>query len=163
VAGILQTIGIVTIAIGGISAIIIGSETNSFMFGLLTFIYAGVSGMLFVGFAEVIRLLTKIDAKIAGKESVSNPNGPIQQSIAKKEDNPKNRQVKKHEFEEILDFYKQRGISINRVVVAPKHDFFLVTLDDGSDELIELGGFRPEVTPQEKWDQEMVNWYEGRD
>ena len=60
---LLKVVGVILYMAGAFAGLIVGSENESFMIGLLYFIVAFVSGTSFLGFARIIELLTEIKNK----------------------------------------------------------------------------------------------------
>lgn len=60
---LLKVVGVILYIAGAFAGLIVGSENESFMIGLLYFIVAFVSGTSFLGFARIIELLTEINNK----------------------------------------------------------------------------------------------------
>ncbi|MGD6832841.1 hypothetical protein ACQCT5_11795 [Sutcliffiella halmapala] len=155
VGGILRIIGFGIIIIGFIWAWQVISETESFGLGVPLFFEMFVTGMVFIGFAEVINLLHSINNKIK-------PLDNDDMVYVEKKSLPEN----KNHFEatgsaeaEIREFYAKRNRNVQEVKPTPFQDFYIVNVD-GIIVLVELGGFSPEVYASNNWPAEIKEWYE---
>ena len=63
IADFIKAIGVLLYIAGVIAGFAIGSETESFVMGLLYFVVAFISGTSFLGFSEIINLLNDIKNK----------------------------------------------------------------------------------------------------
>ncbi|MGM0835451.1 MAG: hypothetical protein ACQEV7_04800 [Bacillota bacterium] len=155
VGGILRIIGYGIIIIGFIFAVQVISETEIFRLGVALFFKMFVTGMVFIGFAEVINLLQSINNKI--KPLDNDDMVHVEQKSL-----PEN----KDHFEatgsaeaEIREFYDERNRNVQEIKPTPFQDFYIVNVD-GITVLVELGGFSPEVYASNNWPAEINTWHE---
>lgn len=155
VGEILRVIGFGMIIIGFILAVQVIYETGIFRMGVALFFDMSVTGMVFIGFAEVINLLQSINNKIK-------PHGNDDKEHVAKENLPKNIDnfVATDSAEaEIREFYADRNRDVQEIKHTPFQDFYLVNVD-GITVLIEIGGFSPEVYASNNWPAEIKVWYD---
>jgi hypothetical protein len=155
VATVLTVVGVLSIIVGIISGLYHGMQDDfaelaqtqtRVAWGMV--INGAVWGIVFFGFAEIIKLLQGIfnqrEANVP-KASVAVPPEsplPVVEKEAKQQEIPES--VKK----QIEDFYTAKGRTVEKIVLTEKEDYFVVTVD-GNKELVELGGFKPVIHPFE--------------
>lgn len=156
VGGILRIIGFGIIIIGFFLAVQVISETEIFRMGVALFFEMFVTGMVFIGFAEVIILLQSINNKIKPHENDGKKEHVEKGSLPKNTDNF----VSTDSAEaEIREFYSDQNRDVQEIKHTPFQDFYLVNVD-GTTVLVELGGFSPEVYASNNWPAEIKVWYE---
>jgi hypothetical protein len=145
VAKVLRVIGFV-IMIGGIFiALSLGSRApevgQNWGIALPALFSSFVTGMLFIGFSEVIALLQKINLQLyqdGSKTTISSNNEPDEvQPIERIEWHPSPQDV-----EEIQELFHDQKIT--KIEASPFEDYCVVQID-GEDhiQVVELGGFKP--------------------
>ncbi|WP_417900467.1 hypothetical protein ABN702_09565 [Bacillus haimaensis] len=151
---ILRIIGFGIIIIGFILAIKVISETESFGLGVPLFFETFVTGMVFIGFAEVINLLQSINNKIKplGHDQVDSE----EKSLPENKDYT---ETTGSAEAEIREFYAERNRNVQEINPTPFQDFYIVNVD-GITVLVELGGFSPEVYASNNWPGEIKTWHE---
>ncbi|WP_113928919.1 hypothetical protein [Bacillus sp. P14.5] len=152
VAAALFIVGVLSIAAGIISGLYFWSQEDFVEFGQSRarigwgmVIDGAVWGIVFFGFAEIIKLLQGIfnqGEPAAAKEAAAVPAEPAVDKEAK----PK--RVSDSEKREIEKFYGDQGRTVEKIELTDKEDFFVVTVA-GKKELVELGGFKPVIHPYE--------------
>lgn len=151
VATVLFGVGVLSIAVGVISGLYYGTQDDFAEFGQTQarigwgmVINGAVWGIVFFGFAEIIKLLQGIfnqrepDVPKAGAAVPPEPFLPALEKEAK--------QIRDSEKSQIEDFYTSKGRTVEKITLTEKEDFFIVTVD-GKKELVELGGFKPVIHP----------------
>lgn len=154
VGGILRIIGFGIIIIGSILALQVISQTNSLSIGAGFFFEMFVTGMVFIGFAEVINLLNSINYKMG-------PDGNVDNEQVKKETLPLNTQnpaVAARDEKEIVNFYAARNKAVDKIIHTPYQDYYIVNVD-GNSVLVELGGFNPVEYQESNWPGEIREWH----
>ncbi|TFE01345.1 hypothetical protein [Jeotgalibacillus sp. R-1-5s-1] len=138
IAYILRVIGVFIFVSTGLTGIILMVQTDS-LWGGIPVIFSGfVSGMLFVGFSEVIKLLQKIYNQLAG---------PVETVTAAEKLSPEiagEYSVSQSARNEITEFFNSKGQKVSDIKATSKEDFYLVVVD-GDELMVELGGFKPIV------------------
>jgi hypothetical protein len=150
IAKAISIIGIITIVGGCISGIHYGTSEEFYglgdfqsVIGLILAFSGIVWGILLLGFSEIIKLLQGIfnqGEKLSPSEE-ENMGEPIN-----------NNTVTDHKFvvteraeNEIKDFFQSKGLKVLEVVETNEEDVYLVTLDEGNIEYVDLGGFKPRI------------------
>ncbi|WP_088005505.1 hypothetical protein [Indiicoccus explosivorum] len=170
IAKALQVVGIAAIIIGVIAGLLYAtSEALEILgplrgfLGFAVFINGVIGGLLFLGFAEVIKLLQGIynqgeesAGRITGQEPINSFTG---QKTATDERPPVNR-LKESERLAINKFYHERKEQPVQILSTSKNDYFFVELENRR-EIIELGGFKPRIISEEraKVDPEFENYF----
>lgn len=156
VAKVLRFIGI-AIMIGGLFfAIIIGSsapEGGLFWSSALTVLFSGfTTGMLFVGFSEVIALLQKIYNQLHQDrfETPASTSSDVPKGVEQKNWHPSPQNL-----EAILELYQDKNV--REIKASPYEDYCVVQIE-GEDhiEVVELGGFKPKKVSADS-EPELVN------
>ncbi|MGR3762912.1 hypothetical protein [Rossellomorea sp. NS-SX7] len=156
VASALTIVGVACIAIGIISGLYYGMNDMFVplgwgniqgLLGFGVFINGLVWGIVFLGFAEIIKLLQGIfnQGEPSGPQILM-PSAPAA-SVQRKQRDP--HEVSKYERMEIEEFYSEKGWTVEKIERTEREDFFVVTVN-GKKELVELGGFKPVVHPFEE-------------
>ncbi|MGD6804528.1 hypothetical protein [Rossellomorea aquimaris] len=153
VATVLFIVGVLSIAVGIISGLYYWSQDDFAELGISRarigwgmVINGAVVGIVFFGFAEIIKLLQGIFNQ--GEPHIPNAAPTVAEEPALAAAN-KAKEVSDSEKEQIEKFYEEQGRTVEKIELAEKEDFFVVTVD-GKKELIELGGFKPVIHPYEK-------------
>lgn len=151
VATVLFIVGVLSIAVGIISGLYYWSQDDFAELGISRarvgwgmVINGAVVGIVFFGFAEIIKLLQ-------GIFNQGEPHVPKAAPVVAEEPDlaaAKPKEVSESEKEQIQKFYEAQGRTVEKIELAEKEDFFVVMVD-GKKELIELGGFKPAIHPYE--------------
>ncbi|RIW29215.1 hypothetical protein D3H55_19675 [Bacillus salacetis] len=162
IAAALYVVGALSIIVGAISGLYYGSQGDAGGFGESNariawgvFIDGLVWGIVFFGFAEVIKLLQGIynqgeqgrGKPAAGVPSDSDPDsktggGAYSESV---KEGPQ-KEISEIERGQIEGFYAGKGFTVENIAVTEREDCFVVTVN-GKKEVVELGGFKPIVHP----------------
>lgn len=146
IATALFFVGIFIIACSAVSGLLYGTSLDYYFLGQLQsmlgwsiFISGIICGLVFLGFSEVIKLLQGIynqneKPPTDEKHEVKLAKSPSVKSI-----------ITDHIFQKITEFYQTQNVKVADIEETDQEDFFKVTLEDGSTEWVELGGFKPIV------------------
>ncbi|QKY68342.1 hypothetical protein [Lentibacillus sp. CBA3610] len=160
IAKILFIIGVAQMAAGLIIGLITVTA-NFYMMNWQVFfawtLGGFVSGMLFIGFAENIRLLHSINEKMrpAGKKR-----GPDLQQSQTMEDSQPGWVLGEDEMAKIHDRYSEE--TIVEIVPSPKEDYCLVRFKSGNEyyvRVVYIGGFGVQETNDATIRQSVIQWY----
>ncbi|MBT2691710.1 hypothetical protein [Bacillus sp. ISL-55] len=145
IARVLRVIGIAIMIVGFFLAVSMGSRASevglNMGIALPALFSSFVTGMLFIGFSEVITLLQKILLQLhqdGSKATISSNIEPDEvQPIERIEWQPSPQDV-----EEIQELFHDQKIT--KIEASPYEDYCVVQID-GEDhiEVVELGGFKP--------------------
>ncbi|ESU33487.1 hypothetical protein G3A_06095 [Bacillus sp. 17376] len=161
VAKVLRVIGIIIMIGGFFLALTTGSSQNLGM-ALPVLFSSFVTGMLFIGFSEVIALLQKIHFQLyqdGSKATASSSNEPeVDQPQEQKEWQPS-----PQDLEDIQELYQDQKVT--KIEASPYEDYCVVQIE-GKDhiEVVELGGFKPKkVTAASKPDlvNNIQKWFKN--
>jgi hypothetical protein len=138
VAKVLRVIGIAEMIGGFLIALIMGSSAPYWGNTLTVLFSSFVIGMLFIGFAEVIALLQKIQHQLnqdQAKAAASSFNEPLVEEPQKQQEwHPSSK-----DLEDIQELYL--GQKITRIEASPYEDYCIVQIDgENHIEVVELGG-----------------------
>lgn len=154
IGAVLKVVGSIVIALGLLLGIIGGSQTNSFLFFVTTFLGSLVTGMVLIGLSEIIRILEVINEnipkrrrKMARSSNDTLFDSPSQPMSTKEED-------------DIKGFLQKHDVEIEKIIPTPKEDFFIIKTS-ARYILIEMGGFTPKIINEDKWPEELVGWFEN--
>ncbi|SES65063.1 hypothetical protein SAMN05216389_101252 [Oceanobacillus limi] len=174
VAKILYIIGIAQIGIGFVLGLIVGAtETviygpngfgqvqSGFNFSIfITWTLGGfVSGMLFIGFSEVIKLLHEINWKMKVPES-GKAEGLMLDTNQKQVNVTVNWELEEAELEKIKDFYQEEEII--EIIPANIEGYCVVKLQQETGRMIrivEVSGFGVEEINEGKTKKKIIRWY----
>jgi hypothetical protein len=140
VAKVLRVIGIAIMIGGFFLALTTGSSQNLGM-ALPVLFSSVVTGMLFIGFSEVIALLQKIHLQLYQDETKATASTSKEPEV----DHPQE-QIKWHpspqDLEDIQELYHDQKVT--KIEASPYEDYCVVQIE-GKDhiEVVELGGFKP--------------------
>ncbi|MGD6966324.1 hypothetical protein ACQCVP_07845 [Rossellomorea vietnamensis] len=155
VATVLFIVGVLSIAVGIISGLYYWSQNDFAELGISRarvgwgmVINGAVVGIVFFGFAEIIKLLQGIFNQGEPHVPKAAPAVTKEPALAAADKKAKPKEVSESEKEQIQKFYEALGRNVEKIELAEKEDFFVVTVD-GQKELIELGGFKPVIHPYE--------------
>ncbi|MHA6261375.1 hypothetical protein ACXYMX_16045 [Sporosarcina sp. CAU 1771] len=169
VANILFIIGLLIIAISFIYGLVIGQELYGDGMHIIwsivfTYWFSGiVSGMLFIGLAEIIEILdTKLSwiQRRMTDEDMDKvlPVNDIKEGVI--DSTPADEQsLTKSEEQFVREYFERKEIAITKVVKSPIEGICLVEFPNGKDRVYEIDGFNPEEIPFEKWDMKLKAWY----
>lgn len=145
VAKVLRLVGIAIMIVGFFLAVSMGSRASevglNMGIALPALFSSFVTGMLFIGFSEVITLLQKIYLQLyqdGTMATVSSDNEPdAEQPQEKIEWNPS-----PQDLEEIQQLFHEQKVT--KIEASPYEDYCVVQID-GEDhiQVVELGGFKP--------------------
>ena len=130
----------------GFFMITIGTVTG-IMFDLSLLVTGVVSGIVFIGFSEVIRLLQGIynQGNIMIRASSSTTLGTeLVAGDGSQQLKATDARVSEDERNEIVEFYSGKGLTVESITATDQEDYFIVMVN-GRKELVELGGFKPVV------------------
>ncbi|WP_085523242.1 hypothetical protein [Tuberibacillus sp. Marseille-P3662] len=119
-----------------------------------------ICGMMFIGFAEVIKLLYSINLQLNHDSLIEK-----EQTTAAIHGNRVEQDIKYHQWElpefdkiKIKQLFSDATSELD-IIETPFINFVLVILDDRY-ELIETGGFNPKIIPKDRWRTEILNWFD---
>ncbi|TYS70453.1 hypothetical protein FZC76_00720 [Sutcliffiella horikoshii] len=153
IGAVLKVVGSIVIALGLLLGIIGGSQANSFLFFVTTFLGSLVTGMALIGMSEIIRILEVINENIPKRrrKMVRSSNDILfdvsPQSMSTKEE------------DDIKEFLQKHNVDIEKIIPTPKEDFFIIKTS-ARYILIEMGSFTPKIIDEEKWPEDLVGWFE---
>lgn len=146
-------------------AIMIGGFLLAVNFGgNLSILFSSlVSGMLFIGFAEVITLLQKILFQLQ-QDSPNANSSSSQESVEEQQREQKEWHLSKQDQEDIQELYKNQKIT--NIEASPFEDYCIVQIEgENHIDVVELGGFKPKKVSFAA-EPELVNdiqkWYYNR-
>lgn len=153
IGAVLKVVGGIVIALGFLLGIIGGTQTQSFLFFVTTFLGSLVTGMVLIGLSEIIRILEVINKNIPKRrrKMASSSNDTLLSAPS--------RPMSTKEEDDIKDFLKKHDVNIEKIIPTPKEDFFIIKTS-ARYMLIEMGGFTPKIIEEEKWPEELVGWLE---
>ncbi|MBT2682317.1 hypothetical protein [Bacillus sp. ISL-37] len=148
VAKVLRVIGFVIMIGGFFIALSLGSRASemgqNWELTLPALFSSFVTGMLFIGFSEVIALLQKIHLQLhqdgtRATDSSGNEH-EVEQPVKLQEQ--KEWYPSPQDFEDIQELYHEQNVT--KIEASPFEDYCVVQID-GKDhiEVVELGGFKP--------------------
>ncbi|MCA1063963.1 hypothetical protein QTG56_01895 [Rossellomorea sp. AcN35-11] len=148
VASALTVVGILSITSGVVSGLYYGMSDGFMQFGPLQtgigfglFLKGVLWGIVFFGFAEIIKLLQGIfNQREPAPPEEPQPDPPAPQKETEKGE------ISPFDRREIEAFYADKGWTVEDVEKTDREDFYLVTVN-GKKELVELGGFKPKIHP----------------
>ncbi|RYG72026.1 hypothetical protein EU245_12025 [Lentibacillus lipolyticus] len=161
IAKILFIIGAAQIAAGAIIGLLLVMEPGVNWTIFFSFALGGfVCGMLFIGFAENIRLLQNIydtlKPKAESDKSVVSPKW----NDTLKPDKPDQWELENSEREKIYDYYRDE--SIVEIVPSPRENYCLVRFKNGHEyyvRVVYIGGFGVQETEDGAIRQSVIKWY----
>jgi hypothetical protein len=166
VAKVLRLIGIAIMIVGFFLAVSMGTSApevgQNMGISLPALFSSFVTGMLFIGFSEVIALLQKIHLQLyqdPTKETASSSKEPeVEQPQEQKEWLPSSQDI-----EDIQELYPNQKVT--KIEATPYEDYCVVQFE-GEDniEVVELGGFKPKkVSAASKPDlvNNIKNWFDN--
>lgn len=161
VGKILKVIGGIIIVVGIIFGLIIGSRAGRF--GLIPFVYiivtTFVSGMLFIGFAEIIKLLHEINLKLNGNEKEVEKED-VELCQKEHDNNIINWEADSRDKAQIQELFKDNNQSVKEIIQTPKQ-FIYAVKTDGAIKLVETGGFKPKLLNIEEY-PEIKEWVQEK-
>ncbi|WP_223700072.1 hypothetical protein [Sutcliffiella deserti] len=153
ISRILMVIGFVVISFGFIIALIIATET-SLMQATMTFFSTFVSGMLFIGFAEVIRLLDEINNKLSRRKTNVTKEDTQEEAYVAND----NLTVTSIAEAEIREFFAKSNKKVQHITATPYEDYYIVNVE-AEHVMVELGGFKPKAYTRDFWPKKVREWY----
>ncbi|QOR67112.1 hypothetical protein IM538_02865 [Cytobacillus suaedae] len=148
VAKALMIVGYLAIVVGMITGFSYGSKEElgelRGVIGLSLFISGIIWGIVFFGFSEVIKLLQGIYNQGIPKGSVIDTLKEQVTSATIEKNKADAGRVQDVARDEINEFFKNRGNTVQSILPTDKEDYYLVTVD-GEEVYVELGGFKPIV------------------
>lgn len=159
VAKILFIIGCSAIAFGVISGLSVGrGYANEIIWSVFLswFAVGFVSGMIFIGFAEVIHLLHHIRKKLYGEEERQEP-------PSRSDDNEESRKISwsfsAADEEKIINLY--RSDYIQEVIPTPFEDYCIVKLESETGyRVVEVSGFSAIETKESIINEKIKHWHD---
>ncbi|TFJ92738.1 hypothetical protein [Lentibacillus salicampi] len=165
IAKILFVIGVAQMAAGLIIGLItVTADYYMVSWSVLFAWTAGgfVSGMLFIGFAENIRLLHSINEKTRPLERRPKQEQKVEEPQI---ETPQTGWVlSEDEKAKIHEAYQ--GEAIVEIVPSPEEDYFLVRFKSGDDyyvKVVHVGGFSVQETANADIRQSIIQWYNEKD
>ena len=157
IAEIIVRIGVGIIAFGFLFGIVIGAYHYEFdwLMALSCWVVSFVTGILVIGFAEVIELLHKIHEKVdlaLGNEKESR----VPVSI---DTNPKYRQTEwSLSMEEENSIRNMFNGKVKEITKTPFQDIVYVELENNAYKILEVGYFTPKEVPFNLLTDELNEW-----
>jgi hypothetical protein len=150
IASALTIIGVLVIICGIFSGFYFGSSNEFYsigdMQGIVGFgimVNGIIWGIIFLGFAEVIKLLQGIFNQ---REVLKDSESIIPSKDEKQTGIKENIVAPDAALQEIKSFYNSKQINVINVQGTTKEDFYRITLENGRTEIVELGWFKPKIT-----------------
>ncbi|WP_404433129.1 hypothetical protein [Sutcliffiella horikoshii] len=153
IGAVLKGVGGTVIGLGLLLGIFGGTQTQSFLFFVTTFLGSLVTGMVLIGLSEIIRILELINENIPKRRkkiAVSSNDTLINET-------PQPLNTK--EQDDIKSFLQKHNVEIEKIIPTPMEDFFFIKTS-ARYMLIEMGGYTPKIIDEEKWPEELVGWLE---
>jgi len=151
VANILFIIGIIVFVLGGIGGLFSGDGI------IMVWFSSFVSGMFFIALSEIIELIdTKLEFannRLSNLENLLESTSFVDKTVIEAD----------VEAQFIKDYYYNKNIQVRNIYKSSIKDHCLVELENGEEEMIELGGFKPIVKSKESWEPELIEWYNNRE
>lgn len=152
VGKILKVIGVIVVVAGSILGLITGSRAGRF--GLIPALYligtTFVSGMLFIGFPEIIKLLHEINLKINGSEK---KNGEEAFQIASEKGQKDNEiiwEMDPRDKAQIEQLFKENNQAVLEIVQTPSKFIYAVKTEDAI-KIVEAGGFKATILNDDEY------------
>ncbi|MFD1739392.1 hypothetical protein ACFSCX_23190 [Bacillus salitolerans] len=149
IAIILRFIGFLTIVLGIIFSFDLTDNFGGSL-ALITGFYSFISGMLFIGFGEVVRILHEMNQRSKEQNML-----PVAETTTQTDTTPTS-PIRNDQIEE---FYSDKGLYVDAIYEAPGDDMYFVKVKDKT-QLVELGGFSPVIIPQAKWSESVKVAYQ---
>ncbi len=192
IAKVLFYIGIAEIVAGFIMGIVFANQdVPSYLFedqsdqtafawstAVAWWIGSFVTGMLFIGFSEVIEILdTKLSKTVTLLEQIKYnvPKKESQPIASAKENDIQNRKsnisnseenkpwfVVEEDKEKIHKMFAKKGKKVEDIIKTPSKYHCLIKLDDGSYELVAVGGFKPILINKGLWNEEVQSFFDNQ-
>ncbi len=153
IGAVLKVVGGIVIALGFFLGIIGGTQTQSFLFFVTTFLGSLVTGMVLIGLSEIIRILEGINENIPKRRKKIAVNS--NETLIDATPQPLNTK----EEDDIKSFLQKHNVEIEKIIATPMEDFFFIKTS-ARYMLIEMGGYTPKIINEEKWPEELVGWLE---
>ncbi|MFD2761534.1 hypothetical protein [Lentibacillus juripiscarius] len=161
IAKILFMIGAAQIGAGVIIGLLLIMEPGANWTMFFSFTLGGfVCGMLFIGFAENIRLLQNIYDMLKPKEASEKLAGSQKVHDTPDRDKPDQWELEESEKEKIYDYYQDE--SIVEIVPAPEENHCLVRFRNGNEyfvRVVYVRGFEVEEIDNGTTRQSIIKWY----
>lgn len=156
VAKVLRIIGFAVMIGGFLLASIEGPGESTRGMTLSALFSSFVTGMLFIGFSEVIALLQKIYHQLSQSSSSDNDKVEVEKSLVPKEWQPSPLDV-----DAIQELYPGQKINIS---ASPFEDYCVVQIEgENHIEVVEVGGFKPRKITADSEPvlvNKIQNWFE---
>ncbi len=154
IAQIIQFLSIISIVAGLGFGMYTFGETENLLLALTPLGYFCVTGIILLGFAEIIKLLDNIFRKISGGTDVV---PAATQVAATSTGGTEDRwDVTKFHDQLLQDYCKREGISYSSIKQTPFEDYFFVRSEDPH--LIDTKGFKAERVTRLKDLPEIEKW-----
>lgn len=172
VAKVLFTIGVAIMVIGFITGLFVGNANGAMGFegyesGMVwslffSYLFAGiVSGMLFIGLSEIIKLLHSINQQI-GYKSLKPENTYAEPNSNQTSDK---QEISKSDEEKIQELYA--GEHIQEIVSSILEGYYLVKITDQNGKqfvrVVDVDGFGAMETNKPAIRQQVIAWYNNKD
>ncbi|NKE04094.1 hypothetical protein [Mesobacillus selenatarsenatis] len=156
VAKVLRIIGFAVMIGGFLLASIEGPGESTGGMTLSALFSSFVTGMLFIGFSEVIALLQKIYHQLSQSSSSDNDKVEVEQPLV-----PKEWQPSPLDLDTIQELYPGQKIKIS---ASPFEDYCFVQIEgENHIEVVEVGGFKPRKITADSEPvlvNKIQNWFE---
>lgn len=156
VAKVLRIIGFAVMIGGFLLASIEGPGESTGGMTLSALFSSFVTGMLFIGFSEVIALLQKIYHQLSQSSSSDNDKVEVEQPLV-----PKDWQPSPLDVDAIQELYPGQKIKIS---ASPFEDYCVVQIEgENHIEVVEVGGFKPRKITADSEPvlvNKIQNWFE---
>ncbi|WP_214483354.1 hypothetical protein [Bacillus sp. SM2101] len=161
VTGVLRFLGVFTICVGIIIGAWLANDTQLLSFGGAFLIACVINSFLLFGLAEVMNVVFKIYENMGGSTLKKLE---ISGSLESVQANSKTKRIGISDRKTIEMFYvDSHSKTAIEVVGTPFEDFFLVRNSDGGIDIVELGGFKPQILSAESIinHPQLKDWYES--
>jgi flagellar basal body-associated protein FliL len=163
---ILAIIGFVQILGGFILGMILGQDDTSYssdfswVLALPWWIGGFVTGMLFIGFAEVIELLHSLNEKKEnnqhiGQSQIAATTTEVKEMVKYNEEEvPRNFQLR------IMDYYEKKGQTVVNFIKTPfeKYVYIELNIDEDNFRLVHMELFTVREVPRNEWKEDFTKW-----
>jgi hypothetical protein len=187
VGKIIQAIGIIEILAGLIAGFVFGTTYDEFgtstfhiQSALIWWISGIVTGMLLIGFSEVIKLLDNINNKLGNSKisinSHENTQGNLHETISSPQLN-ENRETSNNvgslrlrknytkkipaSNKKIIEKYlSSNEVTYDELYSTPFENYVIIKTNEGY-QIVKVQGYKPTILTENDWPEEMKEWFES--
>jgi hypothetical protein len=190
VGKIILVIGFVEIFAGLLVGLVFGSATDAYgtstfniKIALIWWISGFVTGMLFIGFSEVIKLLDNINNKLGNNKLSNNKSGnnsenipveklsissPILNENSETTNMVGNLRLRKNYTKEIptsnkkviVTYLRSNQVPFDELYSTPFENFVIILINERY-YIVKVSGYKPTILTENDWTEEMKEWFES--